>query len=57
MIVKIVYKNNNIELYYDIFNISRCDFRIILKQQKKFIYKVFNLDVDKIKSIEILKVK
>lgn len=57
MIVKIVYKNNNIELYYDIFNIEKYDFRIILKQQKKFTYKVFNLDADKIKSIEILKVK
>ena len=57
MIVKIVYSNNNIELYYDIFNIEKHDFKITLKQQKRFTYRIFNLDVDKIKSIEILKVK
>lgn len=56
MIVKIKYKNGEIDLLYDVFSIEKRGFEIQIKISKKFIYTVHNFGADKIKSIDILKV-
>jgi hypothetical protein len=56
MIVKIKYKSGAIDVLYDVFSIEKRGFEIQIKISKKYVYTVQNFYVDKIKSIDILKV-
>ena len=57
MIVKINFSNGDTETIFDVFSIEKSDFDLRIKKSKHYVYTVYNYETDKIKSVEILKVK
>ena len=57
MIVQINFSNGDTETISDVFSIEQSDFELRIKKSKHYVYSVYNFETDKIKSVEILKVK
>lgn len=57
MIVKINFSNGDTETIFDVFSIEKSDFELRIKKSKHYVYSVYNYETNKIKSMEILKVK
>lgn len=57
MIVKINFSNGETEIISDVFSIEKSDFELRIKKSHHYVYSVYNFETDKIKSVEIIKVK
>lgn len=57
MIVKINFSNGETEIISDVFSIEKSEFELRIKKSYQYVYSVYNFEIDKIKSVKILKVK